>query len=255
MRILLSNDDGIEAPGILALERELSAFGEVWTVAPATQQSAKSHALSMHKPLRVESRGERRFAVAGTPADSVYVGYHKLLPAKPDLVISGINRGANIGQDIHYSGTVAAAREGVLLGVPAIAVSLHVDFSRPVSSHHWESAAWAALLMVKEGQKRGFPAEAILNINVPDLPVEELKGLRACEMGEHFYEALVDDRVDPRGGRYCWLGGPHSDFGGTPESEGHLVEQGWATVVPLSVKVTHRGALEQLRGWSGVSSL
>ena len=255
MRILLSNDDGIDAPGILALERALASIGEVWTVAPAAQQSAKSHALSMHKPVRVEPRGERRFAVAGTPADSVYVAVHHLLPEKPDLVLSGINRGANIGQDVHYSGTVAAAREGVLLGIPALAVSLHVDFARDVSLHHWETGVWAALELIKEGRKKGFPEEAILNINAPDVPVGDLKGLQACELGHHFYEALVDSRRDPRGGNYCWLGGPHANFGDSPNSEGHLVEQNWATVVPLSVRVTHRGVLEQLQGWSGVSSI
>ena len=255
MRILLSNDDGIDAPGLLALEQALEFLGEVWTVAPATQQSAKSHALSMHKPLRVESRGDRRFAVAGTPADSVYVAVHELLPERPDLVISGINRGANIGEDVHYSGTVAAAREGVLQGIPALAVSLHVDFSHSVSSHHWEAAVWAALQVIEGGQLHGFPREAILNINAPDVPQSALKGLQACELGHHFYEALVDCREDPRGGRYCWVGGPHANFGDRPNSEGHLVEQGWATVVPLSVRVTHQAVLEQLRGWSGISSI
>jgi 5'-nucleotidase len=209
----------------------------------------------MHKPLRVDVCGERRFAVEGTPADAVYVAIHSLLPERPDLVVSGINRGANIGQDVHYSGTVAAAREGLLQGIPAVAVSLHVDFSRPESSHHWEAAAWAAQQIIREGLKRGFPTDAILNINAPDIPREELKGLQACELGHHVYEFLVDERQDPRGGRYCWLGGPHSNFGATPRSEGHLVEEGWATVVPLEVQVTHHKVLAQLRGWSGIGLL
>ena len=131
LRILISNDDGIDAPGLRALEVALEGLGEIWVVAPATGQSAKSHALTMHEPLEIQERGPRRLAVTGTPADSVYVAVHRVLTDLPDIVVSGINRGANIGEDVHYSGTVAAAREGVLLGVSALAVSLHVDFKEP----------------------------------------------------------------------------------------------------------------------------
>ena len=255
IRILLSNDDGIDAPGLAALEAVLGDFGEVWVVAPAAQQSAKSHALSMHKPLQVEQRGVRRYAVGGTPVDSVYVAVHSLLPDPPDLVVSGINRGANIGEDIHYSGTVAAAREGVLLGVPAIAFSLHVDFSRPSEAHHWETATLVAQRVIGESLRNPFPRDCVLNVNVPDVPRSALEGIRACEQGHHFYEPLVDLRRDPRGKTYCWLGGAHSNFGEGVDSEGHLVEEGWATISPLTVRVTDHAALNAISAWDGLGSL
>ena len=138
MRLLLSNDDGIESPGLHILAERLRADHEVWIVAPATEQSAKSHSLTMGDPLRVEERGLRRFAVTGTPADCVYVGLHDLLPGPPDAVVSGINRGTNLGGDVHYSGTVAAAREGALQGFLAVAVSLETGGEGPL---HWETAA------------------------------------------------------------------------------------------------------------------
>jgi 5'-nucleotidase len=255
MRILLSNDDGIDAPGLAVLEAHLGELGELWVVAPEAQQSAKSHALTMHKSIRISKRGPRRFAVGGTPVDSVYSAYHHILPEPPDLVISGINRGANIGEDVHYSGTVAAAREGVLLGCQAIAVSLHVDFSKPIESHHWKTAALLTRKLVEDVFSHGMPSDCLLNLNVPDLPVERLQGVKACSLGHHFYEPLVEERADPRGGRYYWLGGSHSNFGPQSPSEGHFVEEGWASLSPLTVRVTDREFLGQLHSWSVVDSV
>jgi len=255
MRILLSNDDGIDAPGLKALEKHLATLGEVWVVAPEAQQSAKSHALTMHKSIRISQRGERRFAVGGTPVDSVYVARHRILPGTPDLVVSGINRGANIGEDVHYSGTVAAAREGVLLGFKAIAVSLHVDFSKPIDTHHWDTAGVLARKLAADVLERGLPSGCLLNLNVPDLPESSLRGVKACSLGHHFYDPLVEERSDPRGGRYFWLGGSHANFGPREPSEGHFVEQGWASLSPLTVQVTERSLLEDLGGWASVDSV
>ena len=254
MRILLSNDDGIDAPGLAALERHLEGLGEIWVVAPKHPQSAKSHALTMHKGLSIEQHAERRFAIAGTPVDTVYVATHDLMGGKADLVVSGINRGANIGQDVHYSGTVAAAREGVLLGIPSLAVSLHVDFSKSIDSHHWNTAGALARRVAGEIVERGLPSDTILNLNVPDIPLETVRGIRACALGKHHYEALVDRRVDPRGGTYCWLGGPHSDFGPDRNTEGRFVEEGWASLVPLTVQVTATSMIGALAEWSAVDS-
>jgi len=255
MRILLSNDDGIDAPGLAALERHFQGIGEVWVVAPKHPQSAKSHALTMHKGIAIEQQGERRFAISGTPVDTVYVATHSLMGAKPDLVVSGINRGANIGQDVHYSGTVAAAREGVLQGIPALAVSLHVDFSDPIDGHHWDTAGRLARRVASEVLERGLPQDTILNLNVPDVPFSNVHGIRACALGKHHYEALVDRRDDLRGGSYCWLGGPHSDFGPDKNSEGHFVEDGWASLVPLTVQVTATEMIKALAEWNAVDSV
>jgi 5'-nucleotidase len=254
MRILLSNDDGIEAPGLAALERSLLGLGELWVVAPADPQSAKSHALTLHKHVKISEHGPRRFAVHGTPADSVYTAIHHILPGPPDLVVSGINRGANIGEDVHYSGTVAAAREAVLQGYPALAVSLHVDFSWPIASHNWNTAGVQAKRLVKELLVRGLAPNCLLNLNVPDIPLEACKGIKSCALGHHFYGALVEERPDPRGAGFYKLGGPHSNFGSQNPSEGHFVEAGWASLSPLTVRVTDRAVLKELAQWESVDS-
>ena len=149
MRILVSNDDGIDAPGIHALATALEALGEVWTVAPAAEQSAKSHALTMHHPLRVSERGPRRLAVDGTPADAVYLGLHQVVPGPVDIVVSGINRGANVADDTWYSGTVGAAREGAMCGLPGVAVSLNVSSRTSDAERHWSTAAQLAVDVVR----------------------------------------------------------------------------------------------------------
>jgi 5'-nucleotidase len=254
-RILISNDDGIEAPGLAALEEAMAGLGEVWVVAPADPQSAKSHALTLHKNVQLFQHGPQRFSVGGTPADSVYVGIHHVMPAPPDLVISGINRGANIGEDVHYSGTVAAAREGVLQGYKAIAVSLHVDFSRPIESHNWTTAGQQARRLAAEVLEREIGENCLLNLNVPDIPLDALKGIKACALGHHFYSPLVEEREEPFGKGFYKLGGEHSNFGPDVPSEGHFVEAGWASLSPLTVRVTDRTVLETLGDWQSVDSI
>jgi 5'-nucleotidase len=253
-RILLSNDDGIQAPGLAALEKALQGLGELWVVAPAEPQSAKSHALTLHKSVKISQHGTRRFAVRGTPVDSVYAGIHRLLPGPPDLVVSGINRGANIGEDVHYSGTVGAAREAVLQGYPAIAVSLHVDFAHPIESHNWKTAGEQVRRLAEEVIQRGLAPNCLLNLNVPDVPPAACKGIKACALGHHFYAPLVEERPDPRGDGFFKLGGPHMDFGPQQSSEGHLVESGWASLSPLTVRVTDHAVLNDLVGWLAVDS-
>lgn len=254
-RILISNDDGIDAPGLAALEKALTGLGEIWVVAPADPQSAKSHALTLHKTVKLSEHGPRRFSVGGTPADSVYVGIHRVMPGPPDLVISGINRGANIGEDVHYSGTVAAAREGVLQGYKAIAVSLHVDFSKSIESHNWSTAGAQARRLAAEVLQREVGANCLLNLNVPDIPLKELKGIKACALGHHFYSPLVEERQESSGKDFYKLGGEHADFGPVNPSEGHFVEAGWASLSPLTVRVTDRAVLKTLSQWESVDSV
>jgi 5'-nucleotidase len=244
MRLLLTNDDGVHAPGLSALARALSARHEVWVVAPSSERSAQSHSLTMHKPLRLHAHGERRWAVTGTPADCVYLALHHVLAdARPDLVVSGINHGTNLGSDVHYSGTVAGAREACLQGVPSVAVSL--ERGDPLQ---WDTAAGVACDVVARVERRPLPAGVFLNVNVPNVAPDALRGLRACRLGERFYAPKVDARVDPRGQPYFWLGGPHSHFGEDPHTDGPLLSDGWATMTPLAADATAHGALAALEG-------
>lgn len=249
MLILVSNDDGVHAHGLHPLADALRPLGDVWIVAPEQEQSAQSHALTMHKPLRVRRRDERVFAVSGTPADCVYMAVHKLLPQRPALVVSGINRGANLGNDILYSGTVAAAMEACLFGIPAIAVSLHVAWQKRASEHHWDTAARVAEQVARGVLEHGLAPRTLLNINVPDVPPGELRGLRTTRMGVRTYEQQVDARTDPRGRAYYWIGGAHERFEPIPESDGPEVEAGYASVSPLQADLTAEAQLAAMRRW------
>lgn len=245
MRILLSNDDGIEAAGLEALERAAATLGEVWVVAPATEQSAKSHSFTMYEPLRVLEFGPRRFAVTGTPADAVYLAVHGLLPVLPDLVISGINRGSNLGTDVLYSGTVAAAREAAANDLSAIAVSLHLPEGSKVL--HWETAMHVAVKVARAVAERPLGAGQVLNVNVPNVPLAELKGLRVAPLARRRYAPMVKESLDPRGKRYYWIGGPHDRFDGEPEADGPLCLAGYATLTPMSLDMTAHDALPAVR--------
>lgn len=244
--MLLTNDDGIEAAGLRALERALRGVGDCWTVAPATEQSAKSHALTMHEPLRILPAGERRFAVTGTPADCVYLAVHHLLPARPALVVSGVNRGSNLATDVYYSGTVAAAREAAILDIPAIAASLHLAGREPA----WETAEGVVRRVVDEVLAHPLPPGTLLNLNVPSVPPDQLRGLRVTALGRRHYLPMVDPKVDPRGRPYFWIGGEHERFDDRPDTDGPLCEAGWAVVSPLHMDLTDHRLLAEMRSWS-----
>jgi 5'-nucleotidase len=249
VRLLLSNDDGIDAPGIVALADGLDAAHEVWVVAPATERSAMSHSLTMHKPLRASPRGERRWAISGTPADCIYVAVHHLMVDRPpELVLSGVNRGSNLGSDVHYSGTVAAAREACLHGFPSVALSLHGVAD--AAEVHWETAVAIGERLVEAVSADPLPRGVFVNVNVPNLPLDRLRGLKACRLGERVYGPLVDERLDPRGKPYLWIGGPHLNFGEDPDADGPSVEAGWATVTPVSAEITWVPSMPQVRRWT-----
>jgi 5'-nucleotidase len=249
MRVLVSNDDGVDAAGLRALAERLSRDADVWVVAPTDEQSAQSHSLTMTRPLRLLQRGAQWYGVTGTPADCIYVALHHVLrDQRPDIVVSGINHGSNLGSDIHYSGTVAAAREACLNGLTAVAVSLHRSSSDPVQ--HWETAAEVAARVVQQALLAPPPRLVFLNVNVPNRPLSDVRGLKACPLGDRVYEPLVDVRTDPRGQRYLWIGGPHSHFGEDRETDGIALEEGWAAVTPLSVAMTSEPELARLRRWT-----
>jgi 5'-nucleotidase len=244
-RILISNDDGVASPGIHALADAVRDLGEVWIIAPDREQSAQSHALTMHKPLRAHEVGERTFGISGTPADCVYLGLHRLMPYKPDIVLSGINRGSNLGNDVFYSGTFAAAMEGCLQGVPSIAFSLHMKFSEEA----FTTAKYVAHALTGRVLSESLPARVLLNVNIPSVPRSELKGIRPAVLGVREYEDMVDARQDPRGRPYYWIGGAHDFFAPIPDSDGPLVEQGWATVTPIRPDLTFHAFLPSLERW------
>ncbi|MDP6933635.1 MAG: 5'/3'-nucleotidase SurE, partial [Myxococcota bacterium] len=189
MRILLSNDDGHGAPGILALRKALRSRGDVLLCAPLYEQSASSHAFTLHSPLRIVSVGEGVFAVDGTPADSVYIGVHHLCETRPDLVVSGINRGANLGDDVHYSGTVAAAMEAAFMGIPAISVSLHTEDCPEGGRLYWETAGALTLRVIDALFTDPLAAGVCLNLNVPNRPLSEIPGIRVTPLGRRRYHA------------------------------------------------------------------
>ncbi len=243
------NDDGFEASGNIVLREALAVVGEVWTIAPAREQSTNSHSLTLHKPLRLVKHEERVYAINGTPADCTYVAlfHDELLPRRPDLVVSGINHGPNLGSDIHYSGTVAAARESALKGIPSFAMSALSKKNLPVCAEH-------AVTLVRrflEAEPADGPAP-LLNVNFPR---GEIRGFRTTRLGRRTYDDTIEVRTDPRGREYMWIGGPgpqpHEEIDG---SDTQAVDQGWASVTPLNLDVTY-GAHFGIAAWiAGVPS-
>lgn len=250
MRILCSNDDGVDAPGLRALAEALLPLGEVTVCAPDREQSATSHSISLHRPLRIEShapwgpRGEiQRFSVDGTPTDAVYVAVNHLLKeSPPELVASGINRGANLAQDLHYSGTVAAAMEACVLGMPSFAISL---VGR--GGHDYAHAAAFARALVPKIAAHGLPPGTFLNVNVPPgVP----RGARVTRLGRRSYAAAVVEKMDPRGRAYYWIGGDEQAHERVAGSDCDAVfDHGFISVTPLHLDLTHLPLVEELAKW------
>ena len=244
MKILVSNDDGYLATGINALTDALESVADVVVVAPDRNRSAASNSLTIESPLRVREVGPKRFAVNGTPSDCVHLALTGLLDYEPDLVVSGINHGANLGDDVIYSGTVAAAMEGRFLGLPTIAVSLvghRLD--------RFDTAARVAAEMVVKLESSMLSSDVILNVNVPNLPYDELAGIRSTRLGfRHKSEPVVRTK-DPHGRTIFWVGpaGKGQDAG--EGTDFHAIEQGAVAVTPLKVDLTRHNSLPQLADW------
>jgi len=241
-RILVSNDDGVHAPGLRALAEALSALGEVSVMAPLTEQSATSHALTLHRPLRVKDLGNRTFAVEGTPTDCVLLAVREFLGARPDLVVSGVNQGPNMGEDVIYSGTVAAAMEGALLGIPSMAVSL-------ASWHHREPGAAAAIAARLAGRllESAPPARFLVNVNVPPVAREEIRGIRVTRLGTRVYNDAIVKKTDPRGRDYYWIGGAAPTWEAGNDTDFAAVEERFVSLTPLLLDITDRAGFDYLR--------
>ncbi len=240
MRILLSNDDGVHAIGLRAMYQELKKLGDVWVVAPLEEKSTTGHSLTIHKPLRMIPMGHRFYGVSGSPADCVYIGIRQVIGKMPDLVVSGINRGANLGQDVYYSGTVSAAREACILGIPSMAVSLSVDFSKapPENRLNYASAAKMAVRVLKDMDGTELPKHTMLNLNVPDLPFSKIKGVKLARQGFRYYSGSILRRKDHRGKDYYWVGGKYKGFLREPDTDCTAVEMGYAALTPLKLDST-----------------
>ena len=247
LRVLLTNDDGIESRGLRALEEALRPICELWVVAPDREQSAASHAISLSRPLRVHAAGERRFSVDGTPTDCVYMAVNHFMKATPpDAVFSGINHGPNLAEDVLYSGTVAGAMEGTLLGIPYCVAMSAVPEERRFS---FEGAALLGRALLEAANGAPTSPSLLLNVNVP---VDGKAGaFRLTKLGRRGYFAKVEERRDPRGRPYYWIGGPEREHVDIPGSDCNAVfDDGLASVTPLSVNLTRTEALEPLDAWA-----
>lgn len=242
MRILISNDDGIFAEGINTLAKELSQLADVIVVAPDRNRSGASNSLTLDYPLRIRQEAENRISVQGTPTDCVHFALNEWLDERPDIVVAGINHGANLGDDVLYSGTVAAATEGHFLGVPAIAVSL-------VGNTHFITAAKVVKQVIEQLSKQPLPSNNILNINVPDVPFEQLKAWQVTRLGaRHRAENMIKEH-DPRGQPLYWLGPPGQCQDAGIGTDFYAIEQGAVSITPLQVDLTAHDAMVGIEGW------
>ncbi len=245
MLFLLTNDDGIHSRGLRILADSLREIGKISVVAPDRERSAAAHSLTLHRPLRAEQISTGWYSVDGTPTDCINLGVFGLLKRKPDMIISGINRGGNLGDDIMYSGTVAAAVEGCLLEIPSFAISLVVN-----RGQHYETAASIAELMVKKIRKHGLPHRTFLNVNVPDVAEDKLQGIRITRQGRKQYGETIVERKDPRGGAYYWVGAGEVHVVPIEGCDIEAVADAYVSVTPLHLDMTNYPACDILKGWN-----
>lgn len=245
MKILISNDDGVHAPGLACLAKAVEQIAEITVVAPDRNRSGVSNSLTLEHPLRVVTAVNGFYSVNGTPTDCVHLAVTGLLKEMPDMVLSGINEGSNLSDDVLYSGTVAAATEGRFLGLPSMAISL----SGP-KCLHYDTAARVAIILINRLQQEPLATDTILNVNVPDLPFNELRGFQVTRLGTRHLAEPTIKAVDPRGRKIYWIGqpGPEQDAG--PGTDFYAVNSGYVSITPLHLDLTHYKVLEELSGWA-----
>ncbi|PLX98933.1 MAG: 5'/3'-nucleotidase SurE [Desulfuromonas sp.] len=241
--ILVTNDDGVLSPGLTVLADALKAVGQVVVVAPDRERSAIGHSLTLHAPLRAEEIAEGFYAISGTPTDCVNLGIHGLLERTPDIVVSGINRGGNLGDDITYSGTVAAAMEATLMGVPAFAVSLE---SLSFTPDDFALAARFAASIAGQIISHELPADTFLNINVPS---GEVSGVKLTRQGKRRYAGEIEIKTDPRGKKYYWLGGSELGFHDVEGTDFNAINHHYISVTPLHMDLTNYRSFDEISTW------
>jgi len=240
--ILISNDDGIRSEGIKKLASALRRVGTVYVVAPDRERSAAGHSLTLHRPLRVEETGPRIYAIDGTPTDCISIAVNKLLPVRPDIIVSGINKGGNLGEDITYSGTVSAAMEGTLMNIPSFAVSL---FAR--ENFDFTVAAAFSARLARFILKKGLPKDTLLNVNVPH--VKNIKGVKITKQGKRHFSDTVVEKLDPRGKKYYWIGGDMLRWEGGEETDFYAISKGHISITPLHLDLTNYSSMQEMRRW------
>ena len=246
MRILISNDDGQTAKGIEVLTERLRELGQVTIVAPDRNRSGASNSLTLDIPIRIHQVSENVHALSGTPTDCVHIALTSMMDERPDVVVSGINQGPNLGDDVIYSGTVAAALEGRILGLPAIAISLVCDEH---NQKHFDTAAEVASRLVKRLLKNPLPADTILNVNVPDLPWEEIKGLQVTRLGHRHRDNPCIPAQDPQGRPLYWILPATEEEDGGPGTDFHAIRHRYVSITPMHVDLTRHRALDPLADW------
>lgn len=244
MKILISNDDGYRARGIQTLARALAEMGEITVVAPDRNRSGASNSLTLENPLRLDLLDNGVYRVEGTPTDCVHLAITGLLEHEPDMVVSGINAGANLGDDVLYSGTVAAAMEGRFLGLPAIAISLVGH-----DATHYETAAWVAQQLVARLKASALPADTILNVNVPDLPIDQITGFESTRLGHRHKAEPVIKEYDPRGRAMYWIGPAGAEQDAGPGTDFDAIRRGAVSVTPLQIDLTRYDAIDGVAKW------
>ena len=245
MHMLVSNDDGLSATGIQVLAKRLADLGRITIVAPDRNCSGASNSLTLDTPIRIHDVAENVHRVSGTPTDCVHIALTGLLDEDPDMVVSGINHGSNLGDDVIYSGTVAAAMEGRFLGLPAIALSLVAE-ENPTN---FETAAEAAARLVEQLRQDPLPADTILNVNVPDLPWNEISGFEVTRLGHRHRAEPCIETLDPRGRPCYWIGPAGEEEDAGPGTDFHAIRRGFISVTPIHVDLTRYQALDQVAGW------
>jgi len=253
VRILISNDDGYRARGIIALREALKGLGDLTVVAPDRNRSGASNSLTLEMPLRVNQAEPDVYFVQGTPTDCVHLAISGLFPFEPDMVVSGINDGSNLGDDVLYSGTVAAATEGRFLGKSAVAISLNTDGLRGDAARHFATGAHFARLIVERLQAAPLGRATILNVNVPNIAVAEVKGIKVTRLGNRHRSEAVIRAEDPRGRPVYWVGPAGAGQDNGPGTDFHAIAEGYVSVTPLTVDLTNHAALEGVRAWIGNS--
>lgn len=245
-RVLLSNDDGIHAPGLKALEDAIKPLvGELWVCAPETEQSATSHSLTLRRPLRIRHVSDHKYAVDGTPTDAVLLAVTEIMPdSRPDLVLSGINRGGNLGEDVTYSGTVAAAMEGALLGIPSVALSQVYQDRHTVK---WATARKWTPKVLKQLLDVGWASNIFINVNFPDVTANKVKGIEVCGQGRRKIGGGLTKGTDPRGDDYFWIGPQRDEDKYKRGSDLNAVNSDMVSVTPLALDLTHRSTLKKLK--------
>lgn len=242
--ILVTNDDGIQADGLRALAESVEDLGDVFVVAPELEQSASSHSITLDRPLRINDHGRNRYGVSGTPTDCVLLAIHTILDRKPDILISGINHGPNMGEDVIYSGTVAAALEGYILGIPSIAISL-ASWDKVVFDDAAEAVRQLPVHMLKLGSAR----PNLWNVNIPAIPKGKIKGTRITKLGSRVYKDVIVEKKDPRGKDYFWIGGGEPGWSTGNDTDFAAVSTGYISVTPLRPDMTDYESIELLKEW------